>query len=240
MSRRLRFGFILAHNRQDMLDACLTAIRPQVDSVLVIDNASSPALQVPQGRLVSDEIGLPLLDVHLLQIPDQPPNIALFWNIAFDFFAKMSHDRQDGLFYSWDAAMLCDDTAPPAGWFETVVAAMRATGAVAGCTDPFARQFPPRVKTRPDNDIMGRMSGHAWIVDGDQGFRADERLAWWWQDTDADFSMRLAGGMVMIGIPALAVPNIRPNDFTVQKPELAHRAGLDGQVFAAKWGFRPW
>ena len=58
-----RAAFIVAHGRQELLDQCIAAISPQVDRILVLDNASKPELEVPE-------------DVTLLRLPDQPPNLA--------------------------------------------------------------------------------------------------------------------------------------------------------------------
>lgn len=66
--------------------------------------------------------------------------------------------------------------------------------------------------------------------------RADERMRWWWQDTDLDWQARGLGGMLVV--PGPHVPNRHANESTVG--ELAEQAGRDGEIFVEKWGFRPW
>jgi hypothetical protein len=206
-----------------MLDQCVERICPQVDDVLVIDNASEPQLTVT---------GCMGVWVELRYIPDQPPNLSRFWNYGLDYF----YDLYDG--EAHDVAVLCDDAFVPPGWFKAVTAGMRETGATIGCSDPFNRSHGPMMKRGYDNDITNRMPGWAWILDGTSTLRADESMAWWWLDTDIDFTARRMGGMVMVG--EYGVPNVRPNDYTVKRQDLQEQAGRDGEAFAVKWGARPW
>ncbi len=217
--QRHKAALIIAHNRQELLNDCIAAIQPQVDTLLVLDNASEPPLVVPAG-------------VNLLQVPDQPPNIANLWNRGFDFFHALFGDE------AWDVAMLCDDTVPPPGWFEAVTRGMRETGAAAGCSNPWGTEHEPRVKTAPDRDIGGRMVGWAFVLDGTKGIRADETMQWWWQDSSIDFEARLNGGMVMVG--GYPVPNVKMGEYTNIIPGLGEQTGRDAAAFEARWGFRPW
>jgi hypothetical protein len=66
---RGRGALILAHNRQAFLTQAIEAIKPQVDTIMVLDNASEPKLAVPDG-------------VGTLYIEEQPPNLAKFWNMV--------------------------------------------------------------------------------------------------------------------------------------------------------------
>ncbi len=217
-----RLAVILTHNRPELLVECVTAINGQVDLTLVSDNASSPPV---------DPSTLPGA-VSVRYVPDQPPNLAKLWNLGLDVAANLVDEDP------WFVAVLCDDAIVPAGWVDAVTAAMVDTGAAAGCSNPFGHDHPPRVKTEPDSDLMGRMPGWAFILNGTKGLRADETMHWWWFDTDLDWQARHAGGLVMIG--GCLVPNARPNDFTVHMPGLAEQAGLDGETFAQKWNRRPW
>lgn len=221
-----RFAVVLTHNRPGMLVDCVTAIHTQVDVTLVIDNASTPPV---------DHATLPSSAEHRVavrQVPDQPPNLARLWNLGFDVAANLA----DG--DPWWIAVLCDDALVPPGWVDAVTAAMVDTGAAAGCSNPWGHQHPPRVKTEPDSDLMGRMPGWAFILDGSRGIRADETMKWWFLDTDLDWQARAAGGMVMIG--GHPVPNRAPNEYTVGVPGLAEQAGRDRERFAVKHGRCPW
>lgn len=228
-----RYAIILTHNRPELLRECVAAIEPQVDGVIVIDNASDPpvrALDLPPTGLL-----------EVVGIPDQPPNLAALWNRGIATAAVWAHAAaiathvQPG---SWWLAVLCDDAIVPDGWFAAVTDAMAQTGAAAGCSNPWGTAHAPRVKTAPDSDLMGRMPGWAFILDGSKGLRADESMHFWWCDTDLDWQARAAGGMVMIG--GYPVPNRLPNDFLTTVPGLNEQAGRDGEAFAAKWSGRPW
>ena len=226
-----RYAIILTHNRPELLRECVEAIGPQVDHVIVIDNASSPPVSIsnlPNGQA----------RLFALYVPDQPPNLSRLWNLGLNKveFIRDIHrlSRED----PWYVAFLCDDAIAPPGWYDAVTAAMRETGATAGCSNPWGTEHPPRVKTAPDGDIAGRMPGWAFVLDGSKGIRADERLQWWWNDTMLDFDARRCGGMVMIG--GYLVPNREPNHYTNTKPELGEQAGRDGEMFAQIHGSRPW
>lgn len=224
------YAIVLTHNRPELLRECVAAIGEQVDVVLVIDNASQPPITV--------ELVAPGFDgdyrTLLATVPDQPPNLARLWNIGFGMIAQLQGPEPG----PWWVAVLCDDSIVPPGWFAAVTEAMAETGAAAGCSNPWGRDHPPQIKTAPDADIIGRMPGWAFILDGSKGLRADESMHWWWFDTSLDWEARAAGGMVMIG--GYAVPNRLPNDYTNRKPELAEQAGRDAEAFVARWGWRPW
>lgn len=209
---------ILTHNRPELLAQVVAAIKPQVDQVIVIDNASDPPAQVDG-------------DVVLLQIPDQPPNLARFWNIGIDTATAAGATR---------IAFLCDDAIVPEGWFAAVTQAMADHGAAVGCSDPFG--YLPvgqtRLKTQTDSAIMERMPGWAWVLDPTSPVRPDESMMLWYCDTDVDWQARAADGMVMVG--GFPVPNIHPSGFMVTHPELIHQTGQDGLAFAAKHGSCPW
>ncbi len=218
-----RFAVILTHNRPELLQECVAAITPQVDVVIVIDNASDPPV---------DETTLP--DIVLMPVAEQPPNLARMWNLGIDMSILMALNDDPDLYI----AFLCDDAIAPSGWFAAVTEAMAATGAAAGCSNPWGNAHPPQLKTAPDSDLMGRMVGWAFVLDASKGLRADERLRWWWQDTMIDWAARGAGGMVMIG--GYPVPNRLPNDFTCNVPGLGEQAARDGDMFAQIHGSRPW
>jgi len=218
---RVRCALILTHNRPELLRAGIEAILPQVDQLLIFDNASSPPSDIPKDSRVAS-----------FYWPEQPPNIARMWNIGWDLLASITHNEPR------DIAMLCDDVIVPGDWYARVVAGMRETGATAGCANPWGRQHAPVVKTAPDSDIAGRMVGWAYVIDGDRGIRADETMHWWWQDTSVDFDCRINGGMVMVGGPA--APNSRPGDYTNTIPGLGEQTGRDREAFRKRWGYVPW
>lgn len=219
-------AFVLTHNRPKLLRECVTAIARQVQAVCVIDNASSPPIEY---RAVCPTAHTLIYDSH------QPPNLAVLMNVGFDWAQAYAWSQS---FETWNVACLCDDVLVPPGWFDAVRSCVRATGAAAGSTHQVRQVSEPLLKTQPDSDIYNRMQGSACVFRGELGLRADEDMHWWWQDTDLDWQARTRGGMVIA--PGPVATNRLPNDYTNARPELAQRAGLDGEVFQKKWGFRPW
>lgn len=218
-----RFAIILAHNRPELLLQVVAAIGPQVEMVIVIDNASDPPIQLEAGQQWRNVV---------VPVPDQPPNLARFWNLGITLALEMSTPGEQPYI-----AVLCDDAVVPAGWFAAVTEAMANTGAVVGCGSG-APLGHATLKTAPDSDLMGRMTGHAWILDPVSPVRPDESMMLWWCDTDIDWQARAAGGMVSVG--GYPVPNILPNGFMATHPELVPQTGQDGLAFAAKHGGKPW
>lgn len=221
MTRIPRYAIILTHNRHELLFQAVVALKPQADLILVIDNASDPPVDQDS------------LDVDVLHVEDQPPNLSRFWNIGLDFI-------QDHwvTIPQWDVAILCDDVTVPEDWYGEVSSCMRAFAAAAGSTHQWSPVDSPILKTAPDSDIANRMCGWAFVLAGEKGLRADEDLKWWFCDTDLDWQARANGGMVIC--PGPVAHNIHPNDFTSRVPGLAEQAGQDGQTFARKYGSRPW
>ncbi len=242
-----RFAVILTHNRPELLRQTWEAIGPQVDVVIIIDNASDPAVD-------SEQFDARAIDGQWLTcvcpVPDQPPNLSQLWIYGIAW-SKIMWDRYQASYAAdWAArpyvAVLCDDAPPPPGWFEAVTGAMAARRSegldcVIGCSAPEPFGWiggEPRVKTARDSDLTGRMPGWAWIIDPSYPVRPDPRFEWWWGDTDLDIQAREAGGMVMIG--SHPVPNVRPNDFSA-RPAQAAQVAADSQRFVDKYdGWRPW
>lgn len=222
------YAVILTHNRPEMVIQAIQAISPQVDRVHVVDNASTPPLQVHDG-------GQWPLNVVLYHNPTQPPNLAKMWNEQLHLIEKIARAAHQS---EWNVALLCDDAFAPEGWFEAVQHGMRTTGAVLGCTSAWDGLNQHLLKTEHDGNIFERLVGCAFVMAGEKGLRADESMHWWWCDTDLDWQARKAGGMVIC--PGPVVLNALPNVWTNVKHELGTRAGVDHAAFVAKWGSAPW
>jgi glycosyltransferase involved in cell wall biosynthesis len=219
---------VLTHNRPDLLRRCVAAAAPQVDVLLVIDNASAPPVDLDKLRADTGQ-----RNVNLIAVPEQPPNLARLWNIGLGVARHAAGDAG-----SWDVALLCDDAILPDGWVHDVSWYMRFWGGAAASTHSIRPVHHPIVQTVPDSNIANRMCGWAFMLRGEAGLRADESMHWWFCDTDLDWQARAAGGMVIA--PGPVVANERPNDFTYSVPGLAERAGRDREAFAAKYGSAPW
>ena len=75
------FAVVLTHNRPALLRQTVDAIGPQVDLVIVIDNASEPP--VDHHDLDGEGRRVCVLNVH-----DQPPNLAELWQLGIDVAEK--------------------------------------------------------------------------------------------------------------------------------------------------------
>lgn len=223
---RQRWALILGHNRQTELWDVVYDIEPQVDKILIIDNASSPPITAQEGYF--DKI-------FIFRDPAQPANLSRLWNQGLNWIEDGIYVPKDDL-PTWNVAILTDDVRIPSGWFDAVQDAMDRHGCVAGCSSPWPQFTQEIVKREPDHDIMNRMYGPAFILRGETGLRADESMHWWFNDTDLDWQARKAGGMVVV--PGYSVTNLYPNASTVG--ELAEQAGRDRGTFAVKWGGAPW
>lgn len=224
-----RYAIIPTRNRPTELAALVTELHRQHVTVVVVDNGSEPPAAPPIDHAAAPLPNAPTVIVDY----EQPPNLARFWNLALAEVVSQATRRGHA---AWDVGVFNDDTVIPAGWFDAVSAALRTTGAAAACSDPYGTVRSLTVKYDPDRDVMTRMCPWAFVVRGEIGFRADENLKWWFQDTDADWWARANGGMAII--PGYRTQNVHANTTTVGA--LAEQAGRDREAFVAKHGWTPW
>jgi hypothetical protein len=218
-----RFAVVVTHNRPAELELCLRAIVPQVDRVVVIDNASRPPAAIPDDLAAKTVLGVDL---------EQPPNLSRMWNVGLDGISRnVCRDVA-----AWDVAVLNDDAIVPPGWMATVGGEVRRLGAAAGCSvgDRSAVTLLHGATAAPS--VATRLTGWAFLLVGEAGLRADERLRWWAGDDDLSAKARLAGGVVHV--PGLPVPNLHADQTT--RGVLAEQAGRDMATFVDIWGRRPW
>lgn len=215
-----RVAVVPTHSRPAELLRLLGSLASQCDVVFVIDNASTPPV------VSYDE------NVRIIRDEEQPPNLSRLWNVGLERAANMWLDVS-----MYDVGVFNDDANVPAGWWDTVSDALRAhpTAAVA-CTPAYAPIHEPILKTRPDGDLYARMTPWAFVTRGELGMRSDERMRWWWFDTDWDFRARQSGGVLTV--PGPIVTNTGANSSTVGP--LAEQAGRDRRTFAEIWGSNPW
>lgn len=225
-----RYAVVATRDRPTELAAVVHALHAQGVTVVVVDNGSDPPA-LPPIDFTTDG---PLPNAPTVIVDyEQPPNLSRLWNLALNEVEDQARRRA---LTEWDVAVVNDDAVIPAGWYDACATAMRLAGAAAACSDPHGRLAAPILKTAPDRDAFTRMCGWAFILRGENGFRFDETMCWWFSDSDADWAARAAGGMVII--PGYPVGNVHANSTTVG--ELAEQAGRDRVTFAAKHGSAPW
>jgi hypothetical protein len=211
-----RYAIIPTHNRPARLLALVAALGPQCDGIIVLDNASEPPVDELKLKAAASNC-----HVKVIRDPEQPPHLSRFWNVMLDRIAE----DVDG---PYDVAILNDDAAVPAGWYDACSNGLRAHDtAVIAHTTPTR----PALLAELGNDPGNRMTPHAFVIRGEVGLRADEAMRWWWFDTSMDWEARLAGGVLSVAGPRVA--NSLANSTTVGP--LAEQAEKDRATFEAKW-----
>ncbi len=224
-----RWALIPTHNRVEELHRCIDSIKDQVDSILILDNASEP--RVPYTW--HDQPVPP--DVSLHYDPEQPPYLSRLWNNGIRW---IEHEMQERGVDEWDVAILNDDAIVPEGWFHAVGVTMREQGAGAGCSCD--RRSPGTMfhfdkDDKPSQDT--RLTGWAFMIRGESKLRFDEQFQWWCGDDDLSMQVRkYYGGLIKVG--GFAVQNTGANSSTVGN--LLAQSAVDMQRFVDKWGVRPW
>lgn len=218
-----RYAVIPTHNRPDRLAQLVAALGTQVDTIIVLDNASDPPVDWMQVAALA-----PPATVEVLRDMEQPPNLARFWNLLFDRCAKLAGDRGHDV---WDVAVFNDDAVVPHGWFDVCSTLLRAhekavaahTGTVPVHRRELLDAYPyPRDK---------RMCPWAFVVKGEAGLRADESMRWWFFDDDFCRQAIDAGGV--LAVPGPLVINAEAVQSTTGV--LAEQAQKDQVTFEAKW-----
>lgn len=232
---RLRYAVVPTRDRPEDYADCLAAIAPQVDAVIPVFHVTEETGEYITKILRSYTIKEGAEELYyggFMRVQDSdravfpepykagvgvycidPPNISQMWNLGLG----MAHEHAAGEPY--DVAVLNDDVIVPPDWFERVSTEMQLTPnlrASAGCVH------------RPADH---RMTGYAFILNGDDGLRADEQFQWWWGDSDLEMQARRLRGVVFAG--GEDVEHRRPNSTTVGR--LAEIAAEDGLRYREKW-----
>lgn len=221
-----RFAVVPTHNRPERLQALVASLGSQADYIFVLDNASNPPVDQAGLQKVAGKA-----HVGVMADPEQPPNLARFWNDLFDRCANMAatsgHDR-------WDVAVFNDDAIVPAGWYDAASTALRGHDTAAVAHTGTSPVHSPDLVTEFPYTRQRRMCPWAFVAKGELGLRADESMRWWFFDDDFNRQAIQAGGV--LAVPGPLVINANAVESTVG--ELAEQAKRDQETFAAKWGDR--
>lgn len=219
-----RYAIVPTHNRPTRLLSLVVALGTQADTIVIVDNASTPPVDVDKLRASVPE----RVTVEVIGDDEQPPNLARFWNLLFDRCAELAKERGED---EWDVAVFNDDSVVPGGWFNACAQALREhPTAVIAHTDPTS----PALLTDLHNQPGNRMCPHAFVIRGEAGLCADENLRWWYQDSDLDWQARLSGGVLSVAGPRAV--NALAN--TTTRGDLVEQAQRDREAFEKKWANR--
>lgn len=218
-----RYAVITTHNRPEELGRLVNQLLPQLDYVVIVDNASEPAVDpLRYGPYV-----LVIRDM------EQPPNLYRLWNVGLIAVSMHAHDAH---YAEWNVAVFNDDADVPPGWYDVVAEALRSGPYLAASTASHQAVHEKRVMTQRGGSLTQRMCPWAFVTRGEAELRGDEDFRWWYGDTDFEWRCREGGGVIMV--PGPTVNNTLANSTTVG--ELAVQAGRDGETFKRKWGHLPW
>lgn len=245
------YAVIPTHNRPDELAALLRSIPPDAH-VLVIDNASEPAVQT---SLPLEFLGR---RIEIKRDEEQPPNLSRLWNIGLDWAAGLEQ-RQLRCDYmlaadesavlrapEYAVAILNDDVVLPSGFLGHMADALEHHGADIAFPGPYANETLRCVRKGPVQSLAHRMTGWCFVLRGSAGLRADERLRWWCGDDDLE-QQALQGGRGTVGVAQRVfntgsydtdLRHLHPDESTVGV--LREQTEKDMATFVKKWGFRPW
>jgi hypothetical protein len=208
---------LIPTNGRPCFKECLAAVKDQVDHIVLVEGG-------PTAQMLTD---------HESVIREPEMNISKWWNMGLRLIESQA--RAEGL-TQWDVVILNDDAIVPIGWVYAVASAMREVGAAAACSG--GNGVPYQVlHTKPGPvGLMTRMKGFAFVLAGEKGIRADEKLRWYFSDDHVDWLARKLGGMLMI--PGFNVTHLHPN--MQMTAELQETVPEDAAHFYGFWGMRPW
>jgi hypothetical protein len=211
---------VIPTNGRDCLVDCVAAISPQVDRVLLVENGDRTKA-VAAAR--QHENVLPYSAQGEI-------NISRWWNIGID---RARREARKAGAKQWDVAILNDDAIAQPDWFSRLSEKMRQMNVAATSFGPVSMTV---LHTQPGTTgLAERMAGHAFMLAGELGVRADETMVWWCGDNDIDMQSRLKGGTVIV--PG-SIEHRYPDQST--RGDLLDQTAVDMQRFVDKWGFRPW
>jgi len=213
---------ITTHNRHDMLGDLLTDV--DRDRTVIVDHRSDPPVVQRCAGVIRC---------------DCAPNISHLWNLGLNRIDTLNRESEGGD-VPFNVLVCNDDLRIPAGTIPALAAALRAEDATVAYPDVHALLRPGRTETHnvpgPYN-LFTRMTGFCFMLRGERGIRADERLVWWYGDDDIEWRAALTGGAVRVG--GVTVQHLSPNG-SLTDPELVAQTARDRETFIEKWNRAPW
>lgn len=193
------------------------ALLPQVDHLVVVSTASPVAAPVDSRVSV---VSAP---------PEQGRNISAWWNLGLDTAALLARASGAG---EWNVIVVNDDCILGPGTVRTLGNEMRAADVSLAYPNCFDDRWTLHRNAGPV-ELGTRIAGWCFMLPGEDGVRADERMAWWYGDDDLDWRCRELKGAV--SVPGLSVDHLHPGQLTAESAELTAQAGRDREVFQRIW-----
>ena len=194
--------------------------------VVPVRNAGDPVPVTELGGGVAGIIAVP---------NDGPVNIPRSWNRGTEW--ARGEAMAEG-YARWNVLYLNDDVVlDVAHVVASLNEALRADPSHA-VAYPNVHGIPGDgvVATHSDEMAGQTLSGFCFMLRGEDGFRFDEDLPWWYSDSCLELTVRQQGRKVVCALDAF-VEHLHPNESTTGA--LLEQAHRDEATFAAKWGLDP-
>lgn len=164
---------------------------------------------------------------------DPSPHIYRQWNVGLDMCRRWMPGSH--------IAVLNDDVELPdnfASRMTQVFANHSPTLAFPNQHGSFFNRDHHWMNKGQHDTLHKRMTGYAFVINGDSSIALDESFKWWYGDDDLDWRAREEDGTYLVN--AVTVTHHHPNESTNNSPERQRQADRDRRRFIEKHGKAPW
>lgn len=191
---------------------------------------------IPSIKRGDAESLVSMLDAECFVIEnDGPLNLSKKWNHGLDLAAGtawLNHETE------WNVAILNDDLKVGPDFLGLLGAGLRSRKDI-GVTYPNI-EHPLKVgevgRTQGDGGDGRTLTGWAFMLRGEEGFRFDEQFEWWYGDSDLEKQVR-ASGRWAAAVGGCEAVHLNATQST--RGELLQVAKDDEARFAKKWQLDP-
>jgi hypothetical protein len=162
-----------------------------------------------------------------------PEHIYRHWNHGLDWAANEANGRPHCV------AILNDDVCLPDNFVPWIKWIMNSIGPTIAFPNQHGRATSLLNCEPGPTPLTERVTGYAFVVNGQHGIRLDTDFVWWYGDDDLDWRARAdySGTYLVQGV---TVEHLYPSQSTVASAELSAQAGRDRETFIRKHGRGPW
>lgn len=194
------------------------------------------SLAHPYDRVVvvTDDVNVLPLDLPYVHFVRRDPevgiNLAAWWNVGLDYVA----DYYDGD-QPYEVAVLTSDVVGRPDSLRLLAARLRRDNwSMIGPN--LAAEGDASWTLDQQRTVLTRVPAECFMLAGELGLRADERLRWWYADDDLEMQARQRGPVGIIGGTGL-----RLAEPSTELSAEQQRWAVEGrELFARKWNRQPW
>jgi hypothetical protein len=233
VTARPTYAVVPSLGRECLAD-CLASLLPQVDVLFLVKTADFTMPDVD-----------PAYAARLSFIDDlvQPKSISRWWNEGITASTAYALAFGQGQF---NVLVVNDDVVACPQLVSALDAGLRQPSPFVPTTARPVLAYPDNYPPYSRGDFHGaagqvqlstRISGWCFMLRGEAGLTADERMLWFYSDDHLDWQAREMGGAVMV--PNCPVQHLHPNELTAASPELTAQTHRDREMFRSIWGILP-